>query len=463
MRFRLAVLLLILAAPGAHASPARADAQRAAPPKIVKHVEPIYPEAARQARIQGVVVVEATIGPDGKVRDAKIITSIPQLDQAALAAVRQWEYEPTIVRGVASPVIMTVRVNFSLSGAAPAATPAPDSWDEVQRAASQLALDDKTTDAIAMVEKFVARNPGAPPSQLADAEYLLGSFHEKRWFDATRGDAAARRRDLEAAARHYLRFMEVQPDADLRFVVAWRLARLYGPDQLNDAAEAERYTRRLVTDYPSHAESHILYAQLLHGKGDLTAAVDVLRKGRAAVPKMPPSGLLLVTEYSLEQVQARRDLPRDAVRTLIEDAKGAADAILASAERDEGNYRLATMAKSMALDLQAERLAQTRQQRLDLLIEAERWGAPIEQHKNGAPPKARALSPAQKADLESQALRRWASAILDAMPKGDAAAARRAFEEVDAMLSQAQKLTPNDPDVKRLLARAQELRSGKAR
>jgi hypothetical protein len=49
------------------------------------------------------------------------------------------------------------------------------------------------------------------------------------------------------------------------------------------------------------------------------------------------------------------------------------------------------------------------------------------------------------------------------MPKGDDAAARRAFEEVDAMLTQAQKLTPNDPDVKRLLARAQELRSAKVR
>jgi len=461
MRFRLAVLLLTLATPGAHSSPARADAQRMAPPKIVKHVEPIYPEAARQARIQGVVVVEATIGPDGKVRDAKVITSIPQLDEAALAAVRQWEYEPTMVRGVASPVIMTVRVNFSLSGAAPAATPAPESWDAVQRTASQLALDDKTNDAIAMVEKFVARNPGLSPSNLADAEYLLGSFYEKRWFDATGGNAA-RRRDLEAAARHYLRFMEVQPDPDLRFVVAWRLARLYGPDQLNDPAEAERYTRRLVTDYPSHAESHIAYAQLRHDKGDIAGAAEILRKGRTAA-KMPTSGLLLVTQYSLEQVQARRDLPRDAVRTLVEEAKSAADAILASAEKDERDYRLATMAKSMALDLQAERLAQTRQQRLDLLIEAERWGAPIEQHKNGAPPKARVLSAAQKAELESHGLRRWAGAILDAMPKGDDAAARRAFEDVDAMLTQAQKLTPNDPDVKRLLARAQELRSAKVR
>ena len=460
MRFRLAVLLLTLAAPGAHAAPARAEAQRIAPPKMVKHVEPIYPEAARQARIQGVVVVEATIGPDGKVRDAKVITSIPQLDEAALAAVRQWEYEPTIVRGVASPVIMTVKVNFSLSPAAKGAPPpAAEDWESVQKSASTLALDDKTTDAIAMVEKFVARNPGVPPSKLADAEYLLGSFYEKRWFDATGADAA-RRRVLEAAARHYQRFMEVQPDPELRFVVAWRLARLYGPDQLNDPAEAERYTRRLVTDYPSHAESHIAYAELLRGKGDIAGAADVLRKGRTAA-KMPSAGLLLVTQYSFEQVQARRDLPRDAVRTLIEEARGAADAIIASAERDERDYRLATLAKSMALDLQAERLAQTRQQRLDLLIEAERWSAPIEQHKNGAPPKARVLSAAQKAELESQALRRWASALLEAIPKGDNAAARRSFEEVDAMLVQAEKLTPNDPDVKRLRALAQQLRSAK--
>ncbi len=73
-----------------------------------------YPAIAQSARVQGVVIVEAVIGPDGRVTDAKILRSIPLLDQAALDAVRQWEFTPTLLNGVPVPVIMTVTVNFTL-------------------------------------------------------------------------------------------------------------------------------------------------------------------------------------------------------------------------------------------------------------------------------------------------------------------------------------------------------------
>jgi protein TonB len=58
------------------------------------------PAIARAARIQGSVILEVTIGVDGKVVDAKILRSIPLLDQAALDALRQWEYEPPLVKRV---------------------------------------------------------------------------------------------------------------------------------------------------------------------------------------------------------------------------------------------------------------------------------------------------------------------------------------------------------------------------
>jgi protein TonB len=77
-------------------------------------VHPVYPAIAQSARVQGVVIVEATIGPDGKVQDARILRSIPLLDAAALEAVKQWEYTPTTLNGVPVPVIMTVTVNFTL-------------------------------------------------------------------------------------------------------------------------------------------------------------------------------------------------------------------------------------------------------------------------------------------------------------------------------------------------------------
>jgi len=84
------------------------------PPTKVKNVNPTYPPAAVSKKVQGQVWVEATIGADGKVKDAKVVRSIPQLDQAALDAVRQWEFTPTLLKGVAVPVIMTVWVSFSL-------------------------------------------------------------------------------------------------------------------------------------------------------------------------------------------------------------------------------------------------------------------------------------------------------------------------------------------------------------
>ncbi len=81
-------------------------------------VNPIYPPEAQRARIQGVVILEIHIGADGAVANARILRSIPALDQAALDAVRQWRYEPTLLNGVPVPVIMTATVNFALQPAA---------------------------------------------------------------------------------------------------------------------------------------------------------------------------------------------------------------------------------------------------------------------------------------------------------------------------------------------------------
>jgi len=84
------------------------------PPTKTRDIKPVYPAIAQSARVQGVVIIEATIGPDGKVKDAKVLRSIPLLDQAALDAVKQWEFTPTLLNGVPVPVIMTVTVNFTL-------------------------------------------------------------------------------------------------------------------------------------------------------------------------------------------------------------------------------------------------------------------------------------------------------------------------------------------------------------
>ena len=93
------------------------------PPAQTKQVNPPYPPEAQAKNVQGVVIMEATIGADGKVTDVRVLRSIPLLDQAALDAVRQWEYAPTVVNGITVPVVMTVTVNFTLTPAAPAPAP----------------------------------------------------------------------------------------------------------------------------------------------------------------------------------------------------------------------------------------------------------------------------------------------------------------------------------------------------
>ncbi len=84
------------------------------PPTRVVNVNPVYPPDAREARVQGVVILEVLVGPDGKVEDSRILRSIPMLDQAATDAVRQWEFTPTLLNGTPQKVIMTVTVNFTL-------------------------------------------------------------------------------------------------------------------------------------------------------------------------------------------------------------------------------------------------------------------------------------------------------------------------------------------------------------
>jgi periplasmic protein TonB len=83
-------------------------------PRKVRDVAPDYPPLARRARLTGMVIIDAVIGPDGRVTNAKVLRGVPMLDEAALAAVRQWVYTPTLLGGIPVALEMTVTVNFRL-------------------------------------------------------------------------------------------------------------------------------------------------------------------------------------------------------------------------------------------------------------------------------------------------------------------------------------------------------------
>ena len=95
-------------------TPARAGVDIKAPERI-RYVPPVYPVVARANRIEGIVVIEAIIGVDGKVDHARVTRSTAFLDEAALEAVKAWEYTPTLLNGRPTAVIITVTVQFRLN------------------------------------------------------------------------------------------------------------------------------------------------------------------------------------------------------------------------------------------------------------------------------------------------------------------------------------------------------------
>ena len=84
------------------------------PPLKIRDVKPAYPPAAFDSKVQGVVIIEAVLNTAGDVVQAKVLRSVPLLDEAALDAVKQWQFTPTLMNGAPVPVIMTVTVNFRL-------------------------------------------------------------------------------------------------------------------------------------------------------------------------------------------------------------------------------------------------------------------------------------------------------------------------------------------------------------
>ncbi len=84
------------------------------PPRLIKKVDPVYPEEARQAGIEWVVILEVTTDVHGRVAGIKVLRSVPMLDAAAIEAVKQWVYEPVIIDGEPRPVVFTVTVSFRL-------------------------------------------------------------------------------------------------------------------------------------------------------------------------------------------------------------------------------------------------------------------------------------------------------------------------------------------------------------
>lgn len=80
----------------------------------MKKASPEYPELARKAGVQGVVILEATTDVYGRVQNVRVLPSVPLLDKAAIEAVKQWIYGPMVINGRPRPVTFTVTIIFQL-------------------------------------------------------------------------------------------------------------------------------------------------------------------------------------------------------------------------------------------------------------------------------------------------------------------------------------------------------------
>jgi TonB family protein len=113
------VLTLVLGLACAYALPReekyKADDPDLVKPILVEKVDPKYPEGAREEKVSGDVVIEAYIGADGKIIEAKSVKDPdPRLAQAALEAFKQWKYKPATLKGKPVKAKMTVTVKFAL-------------------------------------------------------------------------------------------------------------------------------------------------------------------------------------------------------------------------------------------------------------------------------------------------------------------------------------------------------------
>jgi protein TonB len=99
--------------PPAKPAPVRIGGQIMAP-ALISRVDPVYPALAQAAQLEGIVILEATVGETGRVESVKVLRSVGPLDAAAVEAVKQWRYSPLRLNDRPTSFVLTVTVQFHL-------------------------------------------------------------------------------------------------------------------------------------------------------------------------------------------------------------------------------------------------------------------------------------------------------------------------------------------------------------
>ncbi len=232
-------------------------------------------------------------------------------------------------------------------------------WDKVSLDAARLRAEGKLPEAAALIEKFLTANPN-----VVGARLQLASTHA----DLAETDPAGRTRHLQNSVTQYQRVLDLTKETGFRYLALWGLVRAHKPEGLDRPAEVEAYARRMIQEDPKRFEGHVELAITLNTQGRHDVAADALRKARQVAPDLPAIHKLQLVQYLVEQVTNSPQLARPAAGKLLDEARDAADDVITSKQ----DVRVAMMAKSMVLKLQAERAETSPARQKSLIDESDR-------------------------------------------------------------------------------------------
>ena len=163
--------------------------------KLKSQVQPVYPELAKQARIQGIVRFTAVLGTDGTVKNLTLLGGHPLFVQAATEAVKQWVYQPTLLNGEPVEVVSNIDVNFTLDES-------PQAEEPAQQDAYRIGGGVSAPVPIFKVEpEFPKGLPGDPAGGAVMLSIVVGSDGGVTVVQPLRGDPAFYENAIEAVKK----------------------------------------------------------------------------------------------------------------------------------------------------------------------------------------------------------------------------------------------------------------------
>jgi TonB family protein len=289
----------------------------AAPPRLVRKTDPVYPEQDRKAKIDGTVVLNVIVGSDGKVRDIHVARSLkPELDEAAITAIRQWEFQPGTYLGKPVATKVNVEMNFRLTR---------DASSQAASPASAVTGPEQLQNLSAAAGDAYSRHDFATAAKLSRQLTELVPQSRNAWNQL--GMSLLELKQFDAAADALKKQIEIDPGSPFAYN---NLGRVYGQQHKYDLS-IEQFKKQLVIN-PQDRYAHANLGSALYQQKKYADAAAELAKAMEITPAN--SGVLLVL--------AECDLELGNQQKAVDEFSRAAGAASSPAVWNNAAYQLAT-------------------------------------------------------------------------------------------------------------------------